>query len=48
MRINHNMRKEDYTKLIKDEKWKWAKKHFDALDTHVPKKLGKVDINAEE
>ena len=42
------MRKEDYTKLIKDKKWMWAKEHFDALDTHVPKKLGKVDINPEE
>ena len=42
------MRKEHYTKLINDKKWKWAKEHFDALNTYVPKKLTKVDVDPEE
>jgi hypothetical protein len=42
------MKKEDYTKLINDEPWRWAKEYFDGLDTYVPKKLAKVDINTDE
>ena len=42
------MTKEEYLKLIKGEKWKWAKEHFDSLEKKIPERVGKVDIDPEQ
>lgn len=42
------MANSDYKKLITEKPWLWAKEHWDKLDTYVPTKVVKLDIDPEE
>jgi hypothetical protein len=48
MRINHNMRKEDYKQIIDNKPWTWVKDHFDNLEKYVPNKLAQCEIDQDE
>ena len=41
------MEKPDYKRLMNEKPWQWAKDRFDRIDTYVPTKVAKLDIDPE-